>query len=360
MKRDIGLDAIRVVLTALVVVHHISIAYGGAGSWYWKEARELNLGFMLFNAINQSFFMGFFFLLAGYFALPSLQHKGVKKFLLDRMVRLGIPLAVYFFLLAPFTIALANPSADVSLLAKTLSMIKALEFEPGPLWFVFALLIFSFGLAGIYSLKPSWLGSIKQIPRFIKMLAALLAIGLCAFGVRLLVPVGQTVASFQLGYFPMYILLFALGVLVAQPKLLSAIKFGEIKIWLVISVVAIIVLPLALIFPVGDGPFEGGVNLNALFYALWEPLVACGIILGLLVLFNSLGPRAARVFTRLSPLAYGVFIIHPPVVVAISLLLAPWQQGLVIKFLVNCSLSLLACVVLSYLIVHLPYARRVL
>ena len=47
---------------------------------------------VMFNAFNQSFFMGFFFLLAGYFTAPALAKKGYSRFLQDRMLRLGIPL----------------------------------------------------------------------------------------------------------------------------------------------------------------------------------------------------------------------------------------------------------------------------
>ena len=62
------LDPIRVGLTLLVILHHMSITYGGAGSWYYTEggAPELTrLLLTVFTATNQAFFMGFFFLMAG-------------------------------------------------------------------------------------------------------------------------------------------------------------------------------------------------------------------------------------------------------------------------------------------------------
>jgi hypothetical protein len=72
-----------------------ALAYGGAGSWAVRDPAidkisPILLGF--FNALNQSYFMSAFFLLAGYFTPRSLEKKGVKQFLTDRLIRrLGIP-----------------------------------------------------------------------------------------------------------------------------------------------------------------------------------------------------------------------------------------------------------------------------
>ncbi len=360
MKRDDGIDTIRVLLTFLVVIHHVSIVYGGAGSWYWKETQPLNFSLIVFNTVNQSFFMGFFFLLAGYFSRHSIDRKGTKIFLLDRFIRLGIPLLVYFFIISPFTIALAHPSPGVSLITRTLQMAQASEFEPGPLWFVFSLLIFSCLLALIYHYKPTLIGSLSKIPNTLTIALTLISLGACTFAVRLLIPVGETVVWLQLGYFPMYIVLFILGVFAFQNRLLTSIEFSNIKIWLPIAVLLISILPFIMDNPLGNGPFEGGANLNALFYALWEPFVACGIILSALYFFTVRSHSLNHLFKPLSPLAYGIYIIHPPIVVATSITLHSWQQDVTTKLLVNSGISIAACIALSWFILKLPYIRRVL
>tara|TARA_B110000483_G_C18151807_1_gene525759 strand:- start:486 stop:839 length:354 start_codon:yes stop_codon:yes gene_type:complete len=75
----------------------VAIVYGGSGDWYWREAPDASsIPLVFFNALNQSFFMGFFFLLAGYFTPQSLEKKGLGPFLTDRLKRLGIPLLSYF------------------------------------------------------------------------------------------------------------------------------------------------------------------------------------------------------------------------------------------------------------------------
>ena len=73
------LDNIRIFLTALVIVHHSSLAFGGGGSWEVMDpARDEITSIILtyFTAVNQTYFMSAFFLLAGYFTPRSLEKKG--------------------------------------------------------------------------------------------------------------------------------------------------------------------------------------------------------------------------------------------------------------------------------------------
>ena len=80
--RVTGFDQLRSVLTVLVIAHHTAITYGGSGGWFYREVHDggapLSLAFTLFCSINQAFFMGLFFLLAGYFSPPALAAKGLR------------------------------------------------------------------------------------------------------------------------------------------------------------------------------------------------------------------------------------------------------------------------------------------
>src|SRR5207248_140871 len=51
--------------------------------------------------VNQAYFMGCFFLISGYFTPGSFDRKGPATFYKDRLLRLGIPLVVFVFLLSP-------------------------------------------------------------------------------------------------------------------------------------------------------------------------------------------------------------------------------------------------------------------
>ncbi len=106
-KRIFYMDNIRIYLTVLVILHHVAVGYGGSGGWAIYENHfnpvdgVTQLVFTLFNAFNQSYFMSFFFILAGYFTVRSYEKKGGINFLKDRFIRLGIPLVIYGIFISP-------------------------------------------------------------------------------------------------------------------------------------------------------------------------------------------------------------------------------------------------------------------
>ncbi len=141
------IDNIRIFLTALVVLFHLITTYGAPGQWYYVETKAefpVNILMSIFIATNQAFFMGMFFMVSSFFLLPSLTRKGTKHFVKLRLLRLGVPLAVFYFLLAPLTYYIRDKfinGIDSNLISYFLSP----EFWAfGPMWFVEALLIFTF------------------------------------------------------------------------------------------------------------------------------------------------------------------------------------------------------------------------
>ncbi len=90
--------------------------------------------------------MGFFLLIAAYFVPGSYDRKGAGQFLKDRLIRLGIPLLVYSWIISPLTWMVITyvtqgyllPLGDYFPGAKFEGFIGA-----GPLWFVEVLLIFT-------------------------------------------------------------------------------------------------------------------------------------------------------------------------------------------------------------------------
>ena len=140
-------------LTGLVVIHHAAVTYSDIPMWYYTEPAKDRSGVALdiLLIFDQTFFMGFFFLISGFFVPTSYDHKGGRAFLQDRLVRLGIPLVVFSVLLGPilttpfYAIARAGEEAkgaDLSYWAFYLS-----SWSPGPLWFVEVLLLF----CGLYA-----------------------------------------------------------------------------------------------------------------------------------------------------------------------------------------------------------------
>ena len=111
-SRDLYIDRLRSLMTALVILHHTALTYGAMGSWFWYELKPstaLSSQILIqFCTSNQAYFMAFFFFLAAYFTPASLERKGHGQFIADRFTRLGLPLLAFILILAPFTEALAH------------------------------------------------------------------------------------------------------------------------------------------------------------------------------------------------------------------------------------------------------------
>ena len=366
-ERNGGIDALRAAVTLLVVLHHTAITYGAPGGWYYKEilpSRSLgSLLLTLFAAANQAWFMGLFFLLAGYFTPSALGRHGTVGFVRERLVRLGIPLVFYFLVLHPITVALALTANELSFVRVFGWLWSNGKFEPGPLWFVEALLIFT----AVWLLwpgvrKPETTAKVA-FPSDTVLLAAALVTGAGAFLLRLVWPVGVNVGFLQLGYFASYIVLFAAGCAAASQKWLERIPEDSERRWLRIAWLAFPVLPIVALVasrvPLLHGPAEGGFNVQALIYAFWEPFVAWGFILGLLVFFQRRFAQLVGVWPALARRAFLIYIIHPPVVVGVALVWRDVAAPALVKFLVTGLLACALCYVIAGRILRIPGVARI-
>jgi peptidoglycan/LPS O-acetylase OafA/YrhL len=359
--RNLYLDHLRVLLTILVILHHAAIVYGGSGGWYWKQDPITpNRLLLLFNAVNQSYFMGFFFLLAGYFTPRSFDRKGAGHYLADRFFRLGLPLLAYFFILSPLTIVLAHNAHGRPFWSDWGQRYLERDFEPGPLWFAEALLILALAYAAWRALRKAPAADLAQLPSNRTLLLAALATGAASFLVRLAVPVGVNVAWLQLGYFPAYLVLFAAGCLVARHQLLENVTFAQARPWLITTAVAFLLLPVMIVTRSGQGAFAGGWSLNAAFYAFWDPLMAWGIILTLLWFFRTRLAGGNRFTAALARQAFGAYIVHPPILVGLSLLLNSSTLPQFQKLLIVGPAACLGAFAISGLLLLVPGFKKVL
>jgi fucose 4-O-acetylase-like acetyltransferase len=364
--RSSFIDHVRIVLTALVVLHHTALMYGGSGGWYWREEPNAsNLTLLVFNATNQSFFMGFFFLLAGYFTPAALQRKGEAAFVRDRLLRLGLPLLFYFFALHPLTIALAHFGDGAAFWPEWRDMMLERDFGPGPLWFAEALLLFAAAFLlwrrvhPAYPVHSATAPLAANLPGFGMLFRTAIALGLLSFGVRLVIPVGDEVLWLQLGYFPCYIWLFFAGCAAAQGRVLENISARSALPWLLFTLPGIAFIPWLVQTRSELGSFDGGWNLNALIYALWDPLVGGGVILCALWAARTWWSRTNAVLQWLARSAYAAFILHPPIVVALGVVARSWTAAPLGKFLVVGVLAVAVSFVCGGLLCRLPGTRRI-
>ncbi|MGJ4941193.1 acyltransferase family protein [Bradyrhizobium sp. HKCCYLS1011] len=367
-ERNGGIDALRAAVTLLVVLHHTAITYGAIGGWYYKEIAPSDtpgsLLLVLFCTVNQAWFMGLFFLLAGYYTPPSFRRHGAAGFVRERLIRLGIPLAVYFFVLSPLTKALAQ-TANGRSFPRVFEYVWAHgQLEPGPLWFAQALLIFALAwLLWQWVRPPALAMETRAFPSNKMLLAAALFTGVAAFLLRLVWPVGVNVAFLQLGYFASYIVLFAAGCAEADGRWLEHIPDAQRKTWLRMARIALPIFPLAgyvaLRFHLLTGPAEGGLNPQAVLYAFWEPFVAWGFILGLLALFQRRFAQLSGPWKHLARRAYLIYIIHPPILVGVALAWRDIAAPALVKFVVTGTITCALCYLVAGVLLRAPPVARV-
>ncbi len=109
----------------------------------------------------------------------------------------------------------------------------------------------------------------------------------------------------------------------------------------------------------GKANFSGGFSSAAILYDMWEPLVAWGLIAAWLLVFRKYMNHASPLWTWLNRRAYAVYIIHPVILVGVSLLPHPWAAPPLAKFAITGTLACIGGWLIADPLVRLPGVRRV-
>ncbi len=377
------IDHLRAALVILVVLHHLTLVYGGIPPFYYFEppfndplAGLIALVFVLFN---QAWFMGAFFLLAGYFTPGSFDRKGPGSFLKARLRRLGIPIILFIFVLSPiswigiFLMPASLTGITTPLTWQTYPHLIGL----GPLWFVAMLLIFSFGYAAWRRLtrnRTSSSMSRSLLPSYLHIGIFILALAQVSYLVRIIVPLGEEVSLFvyflsfpTIAYLPQYLSFFVLGTVASRHDWFRTLPRSMGVVGFVTAVVAgVLLFPLAFsgrVFsleitePLG---FLGNGHWQSAVYALWDSIFAVGICLGLIPLFRRFFNGQGRFGRFLSQHSYTVYVIHIPIVVFLAYALRGIELAALLKFGMAAVIGVPLCFAVAYIVRKIPLASRVL
>ncbi|MCP3802060.1 acyltransferase family protein [Allokutzneria sp. A3M-2-11 16] len=352
-------DNLRVLLTALVVLHHTAATYSGLPVWYYTEkstSEAVELGLTVFLLFNQAWFMGAFFLLSGYFTPGSYDRKGPRAFVRERLFRLGIPLVVFYFVLNPIIhIGVDHGDSPLEFYLNTIGT--------GPLWFVLAILVFDGSYAAFRHATRNRQPRPRnpQPPTSLAVIGFVLGLALVTYAVRTVLPVDLFVPVIGFptsSYLPQYVSFFVLGAVAYRRGWPSAItaRTGRAGLGLAIGA-TLLFLPLAL----ADGTeWLGHGTLSSLFYALWDSAFAVGTVLALLALFRRRFTAQGPLLRYLSTHAFTVYVIHAFVVTAAGHALSVLDLPTLAKFAIAAAVVLPACFLLAGPVRRLPGVRRVL
>lgn len=373
-ERLVYIDNLRLLVIILVVMIHLGVTYSGFGSWFYNEGKELDIfstvvfGYSM--SFIQGFFMGFLFLISGFFVPGAYDKKGFTKFLRDRFIRLGIPTLIFMLIINPFVkyylMNLYEYTPKPTFMAYYHWYVSTFTFvgETGPLWFAFALLIFSCVYAIVRLIIDTIAKKSQQIEKpmlkeikTVHVILLILLISAGAFCIRLIQPIDTSILNMQLCYFSQYVILFPVGIYAYRNNWFSSISYRFGHKWLLAALLGGII-PWTIIM-VGGGAlsghyvYKGGMNWQSAAFALWESFISVSMAIGLITLFREKFNRQNKLVKILSDNSFSVYVFHTPIIISISLLL----KGIVLPPLPKCLLLIIICVPVCFAVSHLLIKR---
>jgi hypothetical protein len=364
------LDNLKIILTAGVIACHATLIYGPGTGWLGYHeghpgiAETLILGIP--GMLGGLFWLGVFFLIAGMFVPKSLQRKGPWTFSVERIIRLGIPLAVYVVVIIPLLeYAVARAVGQTSQPPWLWAFDHIYPLYAGPLWFVGALMIFSVAYAiydAIWPGRPR--GEATITIRGICLLALAIAAG--SFVFRLIWPIySDQFLGLHLWQWPQFVLLFWAGAWAAErgwPTLSDRVWQSCGYAVLVAAVLGSVLILAAYKAVLSSDPrlYAGGWHWEALFAPAIEGTLAVAGSMWLLGYFRRKANTLFPLGKQLVRSYYGAYVIQAPVVLGLALGLRGVSVPTELKFLIAAPLGIVASFTLAYYFVQLPGVNKVL
>lgn len=335
MKRLYYLDYLKVVLTVLVVFHHAALPYSPGSEWAYATSHqeEMMPWIWHFLSTNAAFFMGLFFLIAGYFVPRSFDRQGTATFVRKKLMRLGIPVVVITTLLTLLTG----------------------QLEVGHLWYVEGLLLFCL----VYALVRQFVEPIQAQCRLtlFGMLVLALVMGIGGHLIRQVSPQDNWVwllgfVKIEPAHYLQYVMMFVSGVLAYRFRWLHEMK----------NTTGCLALFIGVAFVVGNLLRNDGAW-NAFVYqwfGIYESLLCVFFSFGLIWLFREFANRSNRFMNWCAQQAYGAYIVHLFILLFVQNATDEMVLPGIVKFFLIAIVASILSFLFTWLIRMIPGVRRVL
>ena len=220
------------------------------------------------------------------------------------------------------------------------------SIHAGPLWFVQALIVFTgvYVIVRLISRKSTRTTQPKSAPGAGFLLWTGVILASLTFLARWIYPIGAGIAGMQIGSFPQYIVMFVLGIYAQRLNWLDKLDRVRLRPLGVMLVVMILGLPIAMFL--GADPesgfeyFLGGPYWQAIFYAVWESTMCIAMSLFILAFFKRRRNVANRISVEASGAAFGIYLLHSPVLIALTIVLVNVRSNPLIKFALLASIGI--------------------
>ncbi len=372
MKRLYYLDNLMIFLSLLVVLHHVSIGYGTMGGWCYVTSEKLTGTIQIFlsvlTGIEASFSMSLFFFISAFLTIPSLEKKGVRKFIKARFIRLVIPLLFVMIIFAPsilYYIEIHNRTTQLSWLSYVLQ--QNTKPYTSHVWFILVLITFELVYICYWKfLKPHFSSSkclSDNIPTHVNILTIIVLCSGLTILIRQFFPLGQNFIGIEFSNITPYIFMYAIGILVYRKHWLNDLSRKVAITWFPISLIAAayfcLIIYLLIKHPTQIHKFLG-LSWESVSLSFAQTFLCIGFSGFFLHLFKKKFNFENFTLSIMRENRYGVYIFHSAVVVGVTIMLESLTLNPDIKYIIACIL----CIAFSYLLVGLirkiPLVQRII
>jgi hypothetical protein len=380
-ERIAYLDNLKLLLVAVIIAGHGALAYGTLeNAWPYQDVQEVQLGAVSDLTLSlvvipaALFAMGLFFLISGLVTPGSVSRKGPRTFARDRLVRLGVPLAVWTLVVWPGAIWAADLAAGESHSFWWQLLHGSPFLDTGPMWFVEVLLIYSlayaawlyWGRGGSTAVDPVGSSDRSSQPSGRTLVALAAAISAATILVRPVFPAASgQIGQSHLWQWPQFVAMFGLGIVAAQRGWLEPVPdrirrgcgfaaLGGVAGFLIVAAV------MAAVGVEGDVIFDPGLHWAPLCLAAIEGPLAVGTSVWLLgIAQRRLNRRPGPLNRAMARSAYGAFLLQGVVLIGLMIALRPLGVPAEVKALAVAGLGVAGSFTLAWVLVTRTRLRRI-
>ena len=367
--RTAWVDNLRVVIIVGVIGAHVSLIYALDVGWYYQERTAGEVTTALLAGIFSPalvFGMGLLFFVAGLFTPGALDRKGPRRFMTDRLWRLGTPTFAYLFIVNPGMDYLGDrATGSHEGLGEHLRRTYLDDVAFGIAWFIFALLVFSVGYAGWRQRHPAD----RDAPVPLNRRDLVRAVGVIAGGsflVRLVWPFLSTdeVWGLNLWEYPQMLTLFVLGALATERRWLTDGLSLSLRRTCgrtaAVGIALIAALGVAITLSDDPDPFLGGFRLEAAVIPVAEAMVAVGMSLWAVDWFRRRWNRSGPIGRAMGRASFAAYLVHAPLTVILAIAVRDVDVAAEVKLVAVFAAATLASYGLGWRVTRSDASSRVL
>jgi fucose 4-O-acetylase-like acetyltransferase len=367
VARSAHADNLKVLLVVGVIVAHATMAWTDNDAWVLEEppVREPLLTVLNLAAlVGVSFAMATFFLIAGTFTPRSLERKGLRRFVVDRTVRFGVPLVFYMLVLGPI-VEFADAQDNAGWNKGFWAFVKHSwrHPAPGPLWFLEVLLVFSV----VYAVVRTIFSRRTTTPEPLNaryLLTAGIAAATAFYAVRLVVTFEEEVGQdLFLGQAPAWVTAFTLGVVGGErgwfERISPAMSRRLFQVaWSAAACVVVVVSVNVGAMGADIEEFWGDGTWQSAVLAVLQAALVVAMSIWLLDVFRRRLDHQGSLMVAVSRAAFAAFIVHQVVLVGTVLATRHVDWPPEVEFPVAAALAVIGSFGIGALLVRLPRVSR--